>query len=174
MSGSAALAPPQGSDTWIALSGDPLPVSAAQVWVVRPSCGATVCFTGTARDHSEGRPGVELLEYEAYEEQALVRLGAVADAIRAAHPGVARIALLHRVGALEVGDTAVVVAVSAPHRDEAFVAARLGIEELKSTVPIWKRERWATGASWGADAQPLPGGEAADAAAHPGLGRARR
>lgn len=167
MPGSPSLVPPPASDTWLGLSGDPLPVEAAQAWVVRPSCGATVCFTGTARDHSDGRAGVDLLEYEAYDEQVLPRLSAVATAIRDAHPGVARIALLHRVGALAVGDTAVVVAVSAPHRGEAFDGARLGIEELKATVPIWKKERWADGSGWGREAQHLPSSATGAAGSRP-------
>ncbi|MGE3621701.1 MAG: molybdenum cofactor biosynthesis protein MoaE [Acidimicrobiia bacterium] len=153
MQATEGLEPPAGGDTWLGLSGVELPVARAQTWVVRHDCGAAVCFTGTARDHSPGRPGVEVLEYEAYEEQVVPRLAAVADGLRARWPELGRIALLHRVGRLEPGDAAVVVAVASPHRDAAFEAARRGIDELKATVPIWKRETWAEGRSWGLEAQ---------------------
>ncbi|MGH9230834.1 MAG: molybdenum cofactor biosynthesis protein MoaE [Acidimicrobiales bacterium] len=148
----APLAPP-GGDTWIGLSASPLPIADATAWAVRPDCGGLVLFSGTARDHADGRPGVHRLEYEAYEEQVVPRLRDVAEEARVRWPMVGRIALLHRVGVLEVGESAVVVAVSAPHRDEAFAAARFCIDTLKRSVPIWKRESWAGGESWGLEAQ---------------------
>jgi molybdopterin synthase catalytic subunit len=148
----AELVPPDG-DTWIGLSASPLPVDEAAAWAVRPDCGGLVLFSGTARDHAEGRPGVHRLEYEAYEEQVVPRLGGVAEEARVRWPMVGRIALLHRVGVLEIGESAVVVAVSAPHRDEAFAAARFCIDTLKRSVPIWKRESWTGGDSWGLEAQ---------------------
>jgi molybdopterin synthase catalytic subunit len=120
---------------------------------VRPDCGGLVLFSGTARDHAEGRPGVQKLEYEAYDEQVVPRLTAVADEARARWPDVGRIALLHRTGPLEIGESAVVVAVSAPHRASAFEAARFCIDTLKRTAPIWKREVWEGGESWGLEAQ---------------------
>ncbi|MGQ0830975.1 MAG: molybdopterin synthase catalytic subunit [Microthrixaceae bacterium] len=150
----ALLAPPSG-DVWIGLSGVELPVQEVARWVGQPSCGATVIFTGTARDHAEGRPDVRRLEYEAYEEQACRRLALVADEARRRWPAIGRIALLHRTGVVELGAEAVVVAVAAPHRAEAFEAARFAIDELKRTVPIWKRETWAGGESWGLEAQHL-------------------
>ncbi len=150
---------PRG-DTWIALSGDPLPVGAATEWVVRPGCGAVVVFTGTARDHAADRPEVNRLEYEAYEEQAIPRLEAVAAEARHRWPGIGAIALLHRTGVLDVGDAAVVVAVSTPHRAEAFAAARFAIDSVKASVPIWKHESWDGGACWGLEAQHLvPAGD---------------
>ncbi len=144
---------PCDSDTWVGLSDQPLPVEAASSWVVLPRCGAVVVFSGTARDHAEGRPGVSLLEYEAYEEQAVPRMSAIVDEIRARWPDVGRVALLHRTGPVPVTESAVVVAVSAPHRDAAFAAARFGIDTLKATVPIWKSETWEGGRSWGLEAQ---------------------
>jgi molybdopterin synthase catalytic subunit len=150
----AVTAPASGAD-WVALSGAPLPVATASEWVVLPGCGATVTFTGTARDHADGRPGVHRLEYEAYEEPAVARLRAIAAEVHRRWPVVGRLALLHRTGLVELGDAAVVVAVSAPHRAEAFDAARFGIDELKRTVPIWKRESWDGGESWGLEAQHL-------------------
>jgi molybdopterin synthase catalytic subunit len=149
------LAAPASGDDWVALSEHGLPIDTASSWVVRPDCGATVTFTGTARDHADGRPGVHRLEYEAYEGPALARLRAVADEVRTRWPDVGRVALLHRTGGLAIGDAAVVVAVSAPHRGAAFDAARFAIDELKRTVPIWKREAWDGGESWGLEAQHL-------------------
>jgi molybdopterin synthase catalytic subunit len=146
------LVPPEG-DTWLGLSTAPLPVAEAVAWAVRPHCGGLVLFSGTARDHAEGRPGVERLEYEAYDSQVVPRLGDVANEAWVRWPTVGRIALLHRTGVLEVGDSAVVVVVSAPHRAEAFEAARFCIDSLKRSVPIWKRETWADGESWGLEAQ---------------------
>ena len=95
----------------------PSPSADATSWVTLPSCGAVVTFIGTARDHAAGRPGVHRLEYEAYEGPAVRRLEALAGEIRVRWPEVGRIALLHRTGVVELGDAAVVVAVSAPHRD---------------------------------------------------------
>ncbi len=132
-------------------------------WVVLPSCGAAVVFSGTARDHSEGRDEVDRLEYEAYEEQGLPRLSAIIDAARAEWPDIGRMALIHRIGYVPVTESAVVVAVSSPHRATSFEAARFGIDTLKSTVPIWKKERWADGESWGLEPQHVE--EIAEAAA---------
>lgn len=150
----ALLAPPTGDD-WVALSALALAVDQAARWAIRPECGAVVTFTGTARDHAAGRPGVHRLEYEAYEEQAGARLAAVAAEARVRWPVIGRIALLHRTGVVDIREAAVVVAVSAPHRAEAFEAARFAIDELKRTVPIWKRESWEGGESWGLEAQHL-------------------
>jgi molybdopterin synthase catalytic subunit len=154
------LEPPQG-DTWLGLAPEPLPVAEAVAWATRPDCGGLVLFSGTARDHAEGRPSVERLEYEAYESQVVPRLRDVADEARVRWATVGRIALLHRTGLVEVGEAAVVVVVSAPHRGEAFDAARFCIDTLKRSVPIWKRETWAGGQSWGLEAQHI-----ADAAGH--------
>lgn len=141
--------PPAGDD-WLACSPSPLPTAVASEWVVQPSTGAAVTFVGTARDHAGERSGVHLLEYEAYDEHVVPVLGQVAQQVRLRHPDVARIALWHRTGALQVTDVAVVVAVSSPHRDAAFDAARWAIDEVKATAPIWKREHWDGGNDdWG-------------------------
>ncbi|QGG93976.1 molybdenum cofactor biosynthesis protein MoaE [Actinomarinicola tropica] len=141
------------ADTWVAVTDEPLPVDAAARWAVRPDCGAVVSFSGTARDHAEGRPGVSLLEYEAYTEQVVPRLEAIVAEARRRWPDLRRMALIHRTGPVEVGESAVVVVASSPHRDVAFDAARFGIDTLKATVPIWKRERWDGGESWGLEPQ---------------------
>ena len=136
------------ADTWVGLTADPLPVGRVGEWAVLPGCGGVVVFTGTVRDHAEGRPGVSRLEYEAYEEQVVPRLADIAGEARRRWPDAGRLVLLHRTGPLDVGEASVVVAASAPHREEAFAAARFLIDTLKATVPIWKREAWDGGEDW--------------------------
>jgi molybdopterin synthase catalytic subunit len=156
------MSAPHG-DTWLAVTARELAVGSVYEWAVRPDCGAVVLFSGTARDHAEGRPGVVQLTYEAYEEQVVARFALIAKEMREHWPAVGRIAILHRVGDIGIGESSVVVAVSSPHRAEAFEAARFGIDTLKTTVPIWKRERWADGEDWGLgataieDVTPRPG-----------------
>lgn len=140
-------------DTWAGLSESRLPVDEVAAWAVLPSCGAVVTFSGTARDHSVGRDGVSRLEYEAYEEQVVPRLEEIAAAARSRWPDLGRIALIHRIGVVPITESAVVIAVSSPHRDHAFEAARFCIDTLKQSVPIWKREDWSEGSSWGLEAQ---------------------
>ncbi|WP_420434788.1 molybdenum cofactor biosynthesis protein MoaE [Candidatus Poriferisocius sp.] len=147
------MTPPEAANVWIGLSESPLPLDRVLSWVGRSDCGGIVLFSGTARDHSEGRPGVTVLEYEAYEKQVAPRLEALVDEARVRWPGIGRVAVLHRIGRVEIGESAVVAAVSAPHREEAFAAARFCIDGLKATVPIWKREKWEGGESWGLEAQ---------------------
>ena len=147
------LEPPPHGEDWTGLSTASLPVDQASRWLGRPDCGGVVTFVGAARDHSEGRPGVHLLEYEAYDTQVVPRLERIALEARTRWPTVGRLVMLHRVGRLEVGDAAVVVGASAPHRDEAFAAARFCIDTLKATAPIWKKESWDGGSSWGLEAQ---------------------
>lgn len=145
----------RGDDNWVSLTADPLDPAAAGAWVVLPRCGASVVFTGSARDHAPGRTGVSGLEYEAYEEQVEPRLAAIAEEARRTWPDVGRVALHHRTGTVRVGEPSVVVAASAPHREEAFAAARWCIDTLKATVPLWKKETWDDGEAWGVDAQPV-------------------
>ena len=150
--------PPVAGDDWLGLGNEPLPVATAHDWAVLPACGAVVLFSGTVRDHADGRPGVSQLEYEAYESHVVPKLADIAAHLRRRWPTIGRIALLHRVGPLAVGEVSVVVAVSAPHRPEAFEAAREGIDTLNATVPIWKRETWEGGVDWGTcahDVQPV-------------------
>ena len=143
-----ALVRPAEGDDWLALTASELPVATAYEWALRPDAGAVVLFSGTVRDHAPGRPGVSALTYEAYEEQVEPKFSAVAAEIRSRWPEVGRIVLWHRVGRLAVGESSVIVAVSAPHRDEAFVAARFGIDGVKASAPIWKREQWDGGDDW--------------------------
>lgn len=138
---------------WLGLFEQTLPTQEAISWASLPECGAVVAFFGNARDHAQGRPDVTQLEYEAYVEQVVPRLEKVAQRARQSWPEVVRLALLHRTGTLAVGDTAVIVVASSPHRQQAFEAAKFCIDTLKQTVPIWKREHWSGGQSWGLEAQ---------------------
>ena len=125
----------------------PLSLDEAAAAVADPAAGAVCIFIGTVRDRSAAGD-VTGLTYEAWHELADRRLRELADEILARWPA-RRIAIVHRVGALEVGETSVIVAVSAPHRAEAFEACRHGIERLKEDVPIWKKESLVAGeAHW--------------------------
>ena len=147
-----SVQPPTTSDDWLAITESTFDVGAIYDWAVIDRCGAVVLFSGTVRDHAEGRDGVESLTYEAYEEQAIPRLQAIVDELRVRWPETGRVALLHRVGRLHLGESSVIAAVSAPHRPGAFEAARYAIDALKESAPIWKREEWAGGSDWGTGA----------------------
>lgn len=150
---STTLVEPPDADDWLDLSSEPLPVGDAAAWVVRPDCGGVVLFSGTARDHAPGRPDVEHLEYEAYDAYVAPIFAEIAARARSrareAGSWLGRVVIWHRTGLVELAESAVVVAVSAPHRPEAFEAARFCIDTVKATAPIWKLEVWADGASWG-------------------------
>lgn len=122
---------------------DPAPLlSAAR----RPSDGGIALFVGVVRDLNEGRT-VTRLDYEAYGPMAEKEMAKIAAEVSTKYPG-ARILMQHRVGTLSIGEVAVVVVASAPHRDQAFLACRDGIEQIKARVPIWKREYGPHGAFW--------------------------
>lgn len=114
--------------------------------VSRPSAGAVATFVGVVRDESDGR-AVTRLDYSAYESMAKREMEKIADELERELPGV-KVAAVHRVGSLSVGDAAVVCAASAPHRGEAFTACRELIDRIKARVPIWKREYGPDGAAW--------------------------
>ncbi|MFO0629120.1 MAG: molybdenum cofactor biosynthesis protein MoaE [Polyangiales bacterium] len=124
----------------------PLSVDEVLAAVQRPGAGGVALFVGAVRDENEGR-AVTRLEYEAYETMALAEMQRIAAEILAGDPAL-RLAVAHRVGALGVGDFAVVCAASAPHRGEAFAACRRLIDEVKARVPIWKREWGPDGPYW--------------------------
>ena len=111
-----------------------------------PEDGAVVVFDGFVRDNFKGRRTL-YLEYEAYEPMARAQMRAIATEIRAKF-AVHRLAMVHRLGRLEIGETSVLIAVSSPHRAAAFDACRLAIDALKRSVPIWKKEYFAGGAVW--------------------------
>ena len=112
-----------------------------------PADGAALLFLGKVRDHADGRP-VGGLRYEAYQSMAEKELDAIAgEAVR--QLGTDRIAIVHRVGDLSVGEVSVAIAVSSPHRAEAFQASRFIIEEIKKRLPVWKHEQYEDGdATW--------------------------
>lgn len=137
-----------GSDrSLVAVTAEPLDASSLLSFVAGPGAGCSVLFTGTVRDHSPGRTGVTTLEYEAYAGVVEDKIGTiVAETFE--RWDVLRIAAVHRVGTLAIGESAVMVAVSSGHRVAAFPAARYLIDELKSRAPIWKKEHWSGGAEW--------------------------
>ena len=122
---------------------EPLSVDEVLAAVQHPQCGGIALFVGVVRDHDHGSE-VAALDYSAH-PSALDALRQVCEEVAARH-GVARLGAVHRTGHLEIGDKAVVVAVAAAHRGEAFTACRDLIDTLKSTVPIWKHQRFADGA----------------------------
>ncbi|NBN96576.1 MAG: molybdenum cofactor biosynthesis protein MoaE [Actinobacteria bacterium] len=139
----------------VELCEKPLDIGGLYEWALTPSCGAVVVFSGTVRDHADGREGVTALVYEAYREPAEQAMRDIITEARRRQPSLGRIALTHRVGELQLTESSVVVVVSAPHRPEAFEAARFCIDALKQSVPIWKKERWSGGEDWGTRASSL-------------------
>lgn len=127
-----------------------------------PQAGAVILFLGTVREFTEGRQTVAL-DYDAYSVMALKQMDALVVQARGQWP-IVDAAIIHRLGRLELGDISVAVAVSAPHRHQAFDAGRFLIDQLKIVVPIWKRENWADGhTEWvhpgsGTPVSPIPAG----------------
>ena len=128
----------------VAITGDPLDAEAARVLVGDPRCGATVVFTGTTRE-------VPSLEYEAYDEMAIATMQRLAEEAVERH-GLVAVVVEHRTGSVALGEPSIVIAVSAPHRQEAFEGARWLLDQVKANAPIWKREhpeegepRWVEG-----------------------------
>jgi molybdopterin synthase catalytic subunit len=130
----------------VLLTEEPLSLDAAFQAVLDPGCGGTALFVGTTRSPNQGRE-VDELEYEAYAELARPEMERVARAAVARH-GLGGVYLAHRVGVVPAAEPSVIVAASAPHRAEAFAGCRELIDQLKATVPIWKKERWAGGGRW--------------------------
>ncbi len=130
----------------IALSQGPIALSAVVEAVEHSGAGGLCTFTGNVRGVSAGQ-SIRHLDYEAYEPMATAVMARIADGIEAEIEGT-RVAIHHRLGRLQVGETAVVIAASAPHRAEAFEACRAAIEQLKDSVPIWKKEVSTDGSSW--------------------------
>jgi len=146
------LTPPTSED-WIALTDQSLDLGVATDWVALPGCGAVVVFSGLVRDHADGSNGVTHIDYEAWAEQVIPRLTAVADEARRRWPDLGRVALWHREGRVLLGESSVVVAVSSPHRGAAFDACEFAIDALKESVPIWKKEFFDGGSQWARAAQ---------------------
>jgi len=144
---------PPISDDWIALTDQSLDVGIATDWVALPGCGAVVVFSGLVRDHADGSSGVTHIDYEAWAEQVIPRLTAVAEEARRRWPDLGRVALWHREGRVLLSESSVVVAVSSPHRGAAFDACEFAIDTLKESVPIWKKEFFDGGSQWARAAQ---------------------
>ena len=145
--GSAGILPaPSVDNDFFELTTDPIDVGAVARRVVLPQCGATVTLDGYAREWTKGRRTLYLV-YEAYEPMALSEMKRLG---KQAHEkfDIAHIGIVHRTGRLEIGETSVVISVSAPHRRAAFEACEWAIRELKRTVPIWKKEVFEDGEVW--------------------------
>lgn len=143
-----AIIPPVSGGTdedtdFVQLTIDPIDLGPLIGLVAKPNCGAVVLFLGTVRNENFGRR-VLSVTYEAYEKMAVQELKRIADEIRQKWT-IGRIAIVHRTGKLTVGEVSVAIVVSAPHRHEAFEAARTAIERIKEIVPIWKQEEYASG-----------------------------
>jgi molybdopterin synthase catalytic subunit len=130
--------------TLVRITAEPLSVDEALAFIADPSSGGSCIFLGTVRDADADGVAVTGLTYESWNDVAVDRLHEIAHRLRDRWP-IRKVALLHRTGDLGVGDASVVVAVSSPHRAEAFEACREGIEQLKHDVPIWKKELLDTG-----------------------------
>jgi molybdopterin synthase catalytic subunit len=131
---------------FVELTPEPINVGAIARRVVLAECGATVTLDGYAREWTEGRRTLHLI-YEAYAPMAITEMERL---VQQAHQQfeIAHIGIVHRTGRLEIGETSVVIAVSAPHRAAAFAACEWTIRELKRTVPIWKKEVFEDGEVW--------------------------
>ena len=125
----------------------PLSPDAIAADVDDPGAGGIVIFSGVVRNETGGR-AVKFLEYEAHAPMAEAKMREIGAEVRARWSGVRRIAMLHRIGRLEIGESSVLIAVSASHRGEAFDACRYAIDTLKRTVPVWKKEHFEDGEVW--------------------------
>jgi len=130
----------------IAITDQPFTVSETESLVADPANGAVCSFSGLVRDNSHGKT-VTMLEYDAYVPMAEKLMRMIAEEIDREFP-VNRLAMVHRIGRMQVGELVVVVSAGAAHRDAAFGAARAGIDRLKKTVPIWKKEYFEDGSQW--------------------------
>ena len=140
-----ALIPPVSGGAFL-LSDEPLSLDRVVDEVRSDDAGAIATFTGTTRVHSRGRT-VTHLDYEAYEGMAEKVMAEIAESLRATY-ALTAIAIHHRIGRVSIGETSVVIAVSAPHRQDALAACKDAIDELKEHVPLWKKEVYEGGEEW--------------------------
>ena len=143
---SGGSAAPSAGDVYRVVDS-PLSPDAIAMTVDEPGAGGIVIFSGVVRNQTDGRP-VKFLEYEAHTAMAEAKIREIGQAIRARWAGVRRVAILHRIGRLEIGESSVLIAVSAAHRGDAFEACRYAIDTLKRTVPVWKKEHFEDGEVW--------------------------
>jgi molybdopterin synthase catalytic subunit/molybdopterin converting factor small subunit len=139
--------PAGAGQDWIEVTAEPLSERALSDAVAEPGAGAVALFSGVVREHTGGRR-VKFLEYEAHAPMAVAKMREIAGELRARWPGLRRIAMVHRIGRLEIGESSVMIAVSSPHRREAFEACRFAIDTLKEAVPVWKKEYFEDGEVW--------------------------
>jgi molybdopterin synthase catalytic subunit len=142
----ALLPPVSGGLDAFEITETPLSLDALVTATGQETSGAIASFLGVVRAFARGRK-VDHLEYDAYPEMAIAKMRQIGDEIRARWP-VDRVAMVHRVGRLDVGEASVAIAVASPHRHEALEACAYAIERLKQIVPIWKKEVWSDGAEW--------------------------
>jgi len=136
-----------GSDrNYYALTRDPIDTQALRALLLEGTDGAIVDFLGVVRNNTKGRP-TRFLDYECYEPMALKIMAEIGESIAASH-ATGRIAMVHRLGRMEIGEASVAIVVTAPHRRPAFEAALEGINRLKKLVPIWKKEHFEDGEVW--------------------------
>ncbi|HVR42910.1 MAG TPA: molybdenum cofactor biosynthesis protein MoaE [Thermoanaerobaculia bacterium] len=133
-------------DAFAHLTDDPIDFRALIASVQGREDGAIVTFAGVVRDHSEGK-SVESIHYDAYRSMAEKELAAIVSELGRELPEV-RVAVIHRLGRLVVGEASIAIACASPHRAEAFTACREVIERVKKRVPIWKKERTPEGEEW--------------------------
>lgn len=129
------------------ITTEPIDADAVYRAVLRDSDGAVVVFHGVVRNHSDGARGVRYLEYEAYPEMAEARMRAIGEEIGRRWP-VHEVAMVHRIGRVEIGEASIVIAVAAAHRGAAFDACEYAIDTVKATAPIWKKEVYEDGEVW--------------------------
>jgi len=129
------------------ITTEPIDVDALYRAVLRDRDGAVVTFHGVVREYSDSGRAVRYLEYEAYPEMAEAQMRAIGAEIKRRWD-IDDVAMVHRIGRLEIGEASVVIAVASPHRGEAFDACAYAIDTLKATVPIWKKEVFADGEVW--------------------------
>ena len=131
----------------ILLSHESLSIIRAYDFIVNAQCGGHSLFVGTTRDHNEGRPSVYKLDFEAYEPMALKEMDQIARYCMLQF-GISHMVIHHRLGSVHLKEIAVIIAASAPHRKAAFQATQYAIDQLKKTVPIWKKEYSLNGQHW--------------------------
>lgn len=142
-----AFIPPVAGGDHFAIVEQPIDEGTLRRAVADPGAGAVLIFLGTTRNQTGDR-AVEYLEYEAYEPLALRQMETIAAEIRQRWPDVKGIALVHRVGHLEIGEASIGIAIATPHRVQAFAACRYAIDRAKESLPVWKKEVWEGGEEW--------------------------
>ncbi|MDP6179357.1 MAG: molybdenum cofactor biosynthesis protein MoaE [Desulfatiglandales bacterium] len=146
-------------DKLFEITTEPISIDEVNRRVRSPAIGAVVSFTGVVRSTNAGRK-VRYLEYEAYAEMAELKLAQIAEEIKTRW-SVEQVAIVHRVGRQEIGETSVVIAIASRHRQGAFEAGRYAIDRIKKIVPVWKKEHFKGGEVWIEGLDKTPSSEAA-------------